>query len=306
MQLQERTVRVACVQAAPILFDKDKTLEKSLKLIHESADQGAKIIVFPESFIPAYPRGMSFGFVVGSRTMEGRKDWQRYYDQSVGVPGKTTDILGKAAAERKIFLVMGITEKDTNADSSLYCTTLYFGPDGSLLGKHRKLKPTGSERLIWGEGDGSTLTVVDTPYGKLGGLICWENYMPLARQAMYTKGVKIYAAPTADSREVWQSTVRHIALEGRCYVISCNQFVEKNMVPKDLLGYDDLHNQPDIMCPGGSCIIDPMGQYVAEPVFNREEILYGDLDMDFVTQSRLDFDPVGHYSRPDVFQFAIK
>ena len=306
MQNQERTVRVAAVQAAPVLFDKAKTVEKSLSLLHQAADGGARIVVFPESFIPAYPRGLSFGFVVGSRTMEGRKDWQRYHDQSVGVPGRTIDILGKAAAERNVYLVMGITEKDTEGSSTLYCTTLYFGPDGTLLGKHRKLKPTGSERLIWGEGDGSTLTVVDTPYGKMGGLICWENYMPLARQAMYSKGVQIYAAPTADSRDIWQCTVRHIALEGRCYVISCNQFVEKSMVPLDLYGYDDLKNQPDIMCPGGSCIIDPMGQYVAEPVYNREEILFGDLDMDYVTQSRLDFDPVGHYSRPDVFQFAIK
>lgn len=176
----------------------------------------------------------------------------------------------------------------------------------ALLGKHRKLKPTGSERLIWGEGDGSTLTVVDTPYGKMGGLTCWENYMPLARTAIYSKGVRIYVAPTADSREVWQCTVRHIALEGRCYVISCNQYVEKSMYPKDLNGYGELQDQPEIMCSGGSCIIDPLGRYAVEPVYNREEILIADLDLDLITQSRLDFDVMGHYARPDVFDFRIR
>lgn len=307
MTQHQNVVRVAAVQAAPVLFQKDATIEKALTLIEEAASQGAKIIVFPEAFIPAYPRGLSFGFVVGSRTQEGRKDWQRYYDHSVVVPSKTTDILAEAAKKHQVFLVMGITEKDAErVSSTLFCTTLYFGPDGAFLGKHRKLKPTGSERLIWGEGNGSTLTVVDTPYGPMGGLICWENYMPLARQSMYSQGVKIYAAPTADSRDVWQCTVRHIALEGRCYVISCNQYVSKDMYPQDLFGIHDLAAQPHHMCPGGSCIIDPMGQYVSEPVYNRETIIYGDLDMDYVTQSRLDFDPVGHYARPDVFHFEFK
>ena len=261
----------------------------------------------PEAYIPAYPRGLSFGFVVGSRTQEGRRDWQRYYDQSVPVPGELTRQLGQAAKDAGIYLVMGVTERDSEGlDCSLYCTTLYFGPQGDLLGKHRKLKPTGSERLIWGEGDGSTLTVIDTPYGKMGGLTCWENYMPLARTAMYSKGVRLYVAPTADSREVWQCTVRHIALEGRCYVISCNQYVEKSMYPTDLQGYSDLEQQPEIMCSGGSCIIDPMGQYIAGPVYNKEEILIGDLDLDLITQSRLDFDVMGHYARPDVFDFRIR
>ena len=303
----QKTVRVAAVQAAPVLFDQEATLAKALELIHEAAAQGAKIVVFPESYIPAYPRGLSFGFVVGSRTMEGRKDWQRYYDQSVPVPGEITQQLGQAAKEAGVYLVMGVTERDGQGiDCTLYCTTLYFGPQGDDLGKHRKLKPTGSERLIWGEGDGSTLTVVDTPYGKMGGLTCWENYMPLARTAMYSKGVRIYVAPTADSREVWQSTVRHIALEGRCYVISCNQYVEKRMYPPDLCGYRELDHQPEIMCPGGSCIVDPLGQYAAGPVYNKEDILIADLDLDLLTQSRLDFDVMGHYARPDVFDFRIR
>lgn len=268
---------------------------------------GAKIVVFPESFIPAYPRGLSFGFVVGSRTMEGRKDWQRYYENSVQVPNKITDILGKAAKEAGIYLSIGITEKDgENLNSTLYCTNLFFGPDGKLLGKHRKLKPTGTERCIWGEGDGSTLTAIDTPYGKMGSLICWENYMPLARAAMYAKGVTIYIAPTADSREQWQCTMRHIALEGRCFVIGCNQYVEKRMYPSDINYYHELESEPDVMCSGGSCIVDPFGNYVKGPVYNKEEILIADLELEQVIQSRLDFDVVGHYSRPDVFKLTVQ
>ena len=282
-------------------------LKKTLTLIDKAKKSGANIVVFPESFIPAYPRGLSFGFVVGSRTMEGRKDWQRYYENSVKVPSNITDILGAAAKEAGIYLSIGITEKDgEELNYSLYCTNLFFGPDGTLLGKHRKLKPTGTERCIWGEGDGSTLTVIDTPYGKMGSLICWENYMPLARTAMYDKGVTIYIALTADSREEWQCTMRHIALEGRCFVIGCNQYVEKGMYPTDLNCYKELEAEPDIMCPGGSCIVDPFGKYVEEPVYNKEDILIAELQLNQIIQSRLDFDVNGHYSRPDVFKLTVQ
>lgn len=306
MKKSSQLVKVAVVQAAPVIMNLEKTVDKTLELIKKAAKESADIVVFPESFIPAYPRGLSFGFVVGSRTMEGRKDWQRYYENSVAAPSQVTDILGKAAREAGIYLSIGVTEKDSNdVNSTLYCTNLFFGPNGQLLGKHRKLKPTGTERSIWGEGDGSTLTVVDTPYGKMGSLICWENYMPLARMAMYEKGVKIYIAPTADSREEWQCTMRHIALEGRCFVIGCNQYVEKSMYPTDLNYYYELDSQPEIMCRGGSCIVDPFGQYVVEPVFDKEEIVIAQLELDQITQSRVDFDVVGHYSRPDIFKFTI-
>lgn len=307
MEEKKRTLRVAVVQAAPVIMNLDETVKKAIALIKEAGDNGAELVVFPEAFIPAYPRGLSFGFVVGSRTMEGRRDWQRYFENSVKVPGSTTDILGKAAQEAGVYLSMGVTERDASEiNHTLYCTNLFWGPNGKLLGKHRKLKPTGSERLIWGEGDGSTLTVIDTPFGKMGSLICWENYMPLARTAMYGKGVTIYIAPTADSREEWQCTVRHIALEGRCFVIGCNQYVEKSMYPKDLNYYHELETQPEAMCPGGSCIVNPFGKYVAEPVFGREDMIYADLDLDQVVQSRLDFDVVGHYARPDVFKLEVK
>ena len=174
-----------------------------------------------------------------------------------------------------------------------------------MTGKHRKLKPTGSERLIWAEGDGSTLTAVETPFGRLGGLICWENYMPLARSAMYRKGVTLYAAPTADSRDEWQATVRHVALEGRCFVFSCNQYVEKRMYPEDLEYIDELESLPEVMCPGGSCIVDPYGEYVAGPLYREEGMLIVDLDLDAAVRAAMDFDPSGHYTRPDVFRLEV-
>lgn len=300
----EKSLKVAVVQAAPILFDKDRTIEKAVELIAKASKEGAKLIVFPEAFIPAYPRGFSYGYVVGSRTMEGREDWKRYYDNSILIPSKDTEILGNAALEAESYVCIGVTERD-QINCTLYCTYLFFGPDGSLLGKHRKLKPTGTERCIWGEGDGSTLTTIDTPYGIMGSLICWENYMPLARAAMYQKGVSIYLAPTADSRDEWQSTMQHIALEGRCFVIGCNQHVTKDMYPEGFNYQDELKDCPDNMCPGGSCIVDPFGKYVAGPIWDREEILYANLDLDKVILSRMDFDPTGHYSRPDVFQLIV-
>jgi nitrilase len=180
-----------------------------------------------------------------------------------------------------------------------------LGRTAVCCGKHRKLKPTGAERLIWGEGDGSTLTVLDTPLGKIGGLICWENYMPAARMALYGKGVEIYLAPTADSRDSWQSTMQHIALEGRCFVLGSNQFVTKTMHPPDLPGRAELENQPEVMCRGGSVIISPLGEVLAGPLYDQAGILYADLDRNLLTRSKLDFDVNGHYARPDVFQLHV-
>lgn len=302
MDTSKNAVKTAVVQAGPVIMDRKRTLEKALDLIDVCGRENARIIVFPEAFIPAYPRGLSFGTVVGSRSERGRKDFGRYFENCVDVPSETTHALGQAAKKYGAYLVMGVVERE---GGTLFCTTLYFGPDGNLLGKHRKLKPTGSERIIWGEGDGSTLTVVDTPYGKLGGLICWENYMPLARAAIYGKGTTLYVAPTADSREEWQATIRHIALEGRCFVLSVNQYVHKSMYPEDLEYFSDLEEQPDHICPGGSAIVGPLGQYLAGPVRNREEILLATLDLSLIPQSRFDFDVVGHYARPDVLRLVV-
>jgi nitrilase len=299
-------VRVAVVQAASVLFNREASVEKACRLTQEAAAQGARLILFPEAFVPAYPRGLSFGTVIGSRSPQGRLTWQTYWANSVDIPGPATEALGAAARQANAYLVMGVIERDSQfSRGTLYCTLLYFGPNGQLIGKHRKLKPTAAERLIWGEGDGSTLTVVDTEYGKVGGLICWENYMPLARMAMYGKGVEIYLAPTADSRDSWQSTLQHIACEGRCFVLGCNQFVTKSMYPADLDGLDDLASQPETMCRGGSAIISPLGEVLAGPLYDQEGMLFADLDLAQIARSKFDFDVAGHYARPDVFQLII-
>jgi nitrilase len=275
-------------------------------LIQEAAARKPGLILFPEAFIPAYPRGLSFGNVVGSRTPAGRRTWERYWGNSIEVPGPDTEILGAAAREAQVYLAIGVIERDSQfSHGTLFCTLLYFGPDGQLLGKHRKLKPTAGERLIWGEGDGSTLPVFSTPFGKLGGLICWENYMPLARTAMYGKGVEIYLAPTADARDTWHATLRHIACEGRCFVLGCNQFVTKEMYPPDLEGIEDLAGQPEVLCRGGSAIISPLGDVLAGPLYGEEGILFADLDLGEVARGKIDFDAVGHYARPDVFQLIV-
>jgi nitrilase len=299
-------VKVAVVQAAPVLFDREASVAKACRLVGEAAAQGAQLILFPEAFIPAYPRGLSFGTVVGSRSPAGRRLWQRYWANTVEVPGPATEALGAAAREVGVHLAIGVIERDSQfSRGTLYCTLLYFQPDGRIAGKHRKLKPTGAERLIWGEGDGSTLTVLDTEFGRVGGLICWENYMPLARMALYGKGVDLYLAPTADSRDTWQATLRHIACEGRCFVLGCNQFVTKDMVPSDLEGLDDLDGQPEVMCRGGSAIVSPLGEVLAGPLYDREGMLFAELDLAEVVRSRFDFDVVGHYARPDVLRLVI-
>jgi nitrilase len=297
---------VAVVQAAPVLFDREATVAKVRRLTGEAAARGARLILFPEAFIPAYPRGLSFGTVVGGRTMEGRKTWEAYWAAAVDVPGPATEALGEAAREANAYLAVGVIERDTAfSRATLYCTLLYFGPDGRLLGLHRKLKPTAAERLIWGEGDGSTLTVIPTEFGVLGGLICWENYMPLARMAMYGKGVEIYLAPTADARDSWQATLTHIACEGRCFVLGCNQYVTRAMYPADLPGVGDLATQPEILCRGGSAIVSPLGQLLSGPLYDQEGILSAELDLAEIPRSRFDFDVVGHYARPDVFRLIV-
>ncbi len=295
----EEKIKVAVVQAAPVLFDRAGCVEKACQLAVEAGNQGARLVLLPEAFIPGYPRGLDFGVVVGSRSPEGRHLWARYHAQSMDVPGSDTLTLGKAARKAKIYLAIGVIERE---GGTLYCTILYFSPEGDLVGKHRKLKPTAAERLIWGEGDGSTLTVLKTDLGKIGGLICWENYMPLARAALYAKGVEIYLAPTADARDTWQATLRHIALEGRCFVLGCNQYVTRSMYPEPFV---PKAGAGDFSCRGGSAVVSPLGELLAGPLYDEEGILYADLHMDQLVQARFDFDVVGHYARPDVFRLLV-
>ena len=299
-------VQVAIVQAGSVIMNKTECVQKAVHYIEEAGKNNAKIIVFPEAFIPAYPRGMSFGAVVGSRTDEGRKDFYTYWDNAITVPGEETKQLGKSARKANAYVVIGVIEKDANgSQGTLYCTALFFSPEGELLGKHRKLKPTGSERLIWGEGDGSTLPVFDTPYGKIGAVICWENYMPLLRTAMYEQGVQIYIAPTADHRDSWFASMRQIALEGRCFVLSCNQYVTKSMYPKEIREREEFVHLPDEMTRGGSCVVNPLGEYIVEPVFGKETMIYTELDLTLIAKAQFDFDPVGHYARPDIFTLHV-
>lgn len=295
--------KVAVIQAAPVLFDKSKTIEKIGSLVDEAAAQRAELMLFPEVFIPGYPRGLSFGTVVGSRSNEGRELFLKYWENAIEVPGADTDLLGQMAKKANAFLTIGITEKDTISDT-LYCTLLYFQPDGKLIGKHRKIKPTAAERILWGEGDGKDLEVYDTSHGKMGGLICWENYMPLARNALYQQGIEIYLAPTADCRQSWQATLEHISCEGRCYVLGCNQFVTKDHYPKEM--QKELSDQPDLMCSGGSVIYSPLGKLLAGPLFEKEGILYADIDHAEIIKAKMDFDVIGHYARPDIFEFRVK
>jgi nitrilase len=307
----DSVVRVAVVQTSPVVMDGPATVEKTRKLIGEAASTGAKLILFPEALIPAYPWGLRFGTLLGSRTVAGRKTWARYWENAVEAPGPACDILGEAAREAGAYVAVGVIERDsTFSGGTVFCTLLYFGPDGRLLGKHRKLKPTAAERFLWGEGDGSTMPVFDTGFGThgrgvMGGLICWENYMPLARMAMYASGVDLYLAPTADSRDVWVATMRHVACEGRCFVLSCCQYVTKDMYPADLEVSQELEGLPDVLSRGGSLIVSPLGNIIAGPLYGQEGILTADLDLEEVTQARFDLDVTGHYARPDVFRLIV-
>ena len=298
----EKIVKVGVVQATPALFDIAKTVEIVCEWIEKGKNSGCELLLFPESFIPCYPRGLTFDAVIGRRTEHGREVWLDYWQNSLEASSEYVKIISQAIKDAGIMVALGVTEKE-RLGGSLHCSLLYFGKNGALLGKHRKLKPTGLERYIWAESDGSTLTTFDTDLGRIGGLICWENYMPLARMSMYNKGVEIYLAPTADSRESWQASMMHIALEGRCFVLASNQFVKKSDYPER---YQlELTGEPDIMCAGGSVIISPMGEIMAGPLWNEEGLLTAELDFTVLAKSKMDFDCIGHYSRPDVFEFSV-
>ena len=293
-------VRVAVVQASPIVFDRERTLNKVRALTSDASSQGARLVLFPEAFVSAYPRGLDFGAVVGSRSEAGREQFRRYWDSSVDVPGPAVDHLARTARESRVYLVVGVVERD---GGTLYCTVLFFAPEGTLLGKHRKVMPTGSERLVWGFGDGSTLPVFETEVGRVGAVICWENYLPLLRAAMYSKGIEIYCAPTADSRDSWIATMRHVAVEGRCFVLSCNQFNRRRDFPPDYAV--DVTDPDAVITRGGSCIVDPFGTVLAGPEYDREAILVAEVDRKQIARGKFDLDVVGHYARPDIFQLHV-
>jgi nitrilase len=306
MSSRPETVTVAVIQGSPLPFDLEGSLEKVIRMTRDAGKDGAELVLFPEAYLGGYPWGLAFGTAVGGRRPEGRRTWERYWNTAIEVPGPETARMADVAKEQQLYLAVGVVERDnTYSRGTLYCTLLYFGPDGALLGKHRKLKPTAAERLIWGEGDGSTMPVIPTPFGRVGGLICWENYMPLARMTMYGKGVDIYLAPTADARDRWQATLQHIALEGRCFVLGCNQYVTRDMYPEDLEIKDELNVWPEVLCRGGSAVYGPSGDPVAGPLWDQEGILFADLDLGEITRGKFDFDVTGHYARPDVFHLWV-
>jgi nitrilase len=293
--------RVAAVQAGSIAFDTKATIDKLETFTAEAAGDGAELVVFPEAFVGGYPKGHSFGAVVGSRSEEGRDWFRRYYEAALDLPGPESGHIGQLAKEHGVTLVVGVIERD---GGTLYCTVAFFGSDGSVLGKHRKLMPTAAERLVWGFGDGSTMPVVESPAGKLGAAICWENYLPLYRTTLYAKGVQVWCAPTVDDRSRWAATMQHIALEGRCFVISANQYSVRSDYPDDYhTGYGD--DPTTVLIGGGSCIVDPHGEFVVEPNRVGEAVLTADIDLGEIARGTYDLDVVGHYARPDVFQLHV-
>jgi len=281
---------VSVVQAGSVLFDTPQTLEKLAGLAAEARAAGANLVLFPEAFIGGYPRGAQFGVSLGRRTDPGREEFRRYFESAIDVPGRETEFIGNLARDLGLHLVVGVIER---SGATLYCTVLFFTPDGGLAGKHRKLMPTAMERTIWGFGDGSTLPVFDTPVGKIGAVICWENYMPLLRTAMYAKGIQVYCAPTVDDRDSWIPTMRHIAYEGRCFILSACQFLP------------DPAGDEAPLIRGGSCIVSPFGELLAGPTYGAERILTAEIDPAEIIKGKFDLDVVGHYARPDVFRLEV-
>ena len=302
--MNDNFVKVAAAQAAPIFLDRKKTIEKACDLIYQAGKNGAKLIVFPEAFISGYP---DWVWVVpnGNSKMLDELYWE-LVENAVTIPDESTHQLCKAAKEAGVYTAIGVHEKNSEASgATLFNTLLYIDDSGAVIGKHRKLIPTGGERLVWGQGDGNTLPVFDTPFGRLGGLLCWENYMPLARQAMYLGGTQIYVAPTWDSSENWLLSMRHIAREGGMFVISVCQAFRMDDIP-DQYDFKNLYSgKRKWINVGNSCIVNPRGEIIAGPSKNKQEILYAEIDLSLITKSKRMFDVVGHYARPDVFKYVI-
>ena len=294
---------VAAVQAAPVFLDLEATLDRCCALIEEAAAHDARLIVFPEAFVPAYP--LWAWHVPAGQSRPLRELYVELLDNAVSVPGPALVRLAAAARAAQATVVVGVNERNAEASgTTLYNSLLYFGPDGRLLGRHRKLVPTSGERLVHAQGDGSTLEVFDTPAGRLSGLICWENYMPLARYALYAAGVEVWVAPTWDRGEPWLSTLRHIAKEGRVYVVGCCSAVRLDDIPDAYPFKAALGGSPWVN-PGDSAIVDPDGKLVAGPLHESQEILYGDVDLRQVRGPRWQLDVAGHYGRPDVFELRV-
>jgi nitrilase len=288
------TVKAAVVQASAPLFDTPAALSRAKDLIRQAHSD---VVVLPEAFLGGYPKTLDFGITVGRRTDAGRELFRRYHAAAIDVPGPEVESLASLTRELGCHAVVGAVERQ---GGTLYCVALFFGPTG-YLGLHRKLMPTAAERYLWGQGDGSTLPVINTGTARIGAAICWENYMPLLRTTMYAKGVDLWCAPTVDDRDQWQASMRHIALEGRCFVLSANQFLRRDDLPPDLR----VDTMDPVLIGGGSVIVSPLGTVLAGPLRDTEGILAVDLDLDDLARARFDFDAVGHYARSDIFSLHV-
>ncbi len=300
----DATVKVACIQAEPVVLDREATIDKLERLTADAAGNGAQLLVFPEAFVPAYPSSIWAKALAGWAEPGAAEAFALLAREAVAVPGAAERRIGAAAAAHGVWIVTGVTEVDPERPSTLYNTLLYHGPDGMLAGKHRKLVPTNHERLVWGPGDGGGLRALPTALGRLGGLICWENYMPLARFALYESGVEIYVASTADDGEAWQATLVHIARESRAFVVAPSHFQRAAAYPADF-PLRRLIEDAGTIGRGGSAILAPGGTYLAGPLYDEEGILYADLEPARLWEERQRFDPAGHYHRPDVLGLTV-
>jgi len=296
-----RRVRAAVAQAGARGFDAWASLDRLAAIAGDAAAQGAELAVFPEAFLGGYPKGIDFGIRLGLRSDDGRDIFRRYYEGAVELPGPVLDRLCELAGDLGLMIVTGVVER---AGGTLYCTAVFVGADGTYLGKHRKLMPTALERTVWGCGDGSTMPVVDTPHGRVGAAICWENYMPLYRSHLYAQGIELYCAPTVDERDIWQASMRHIAVEGRCFVLSACQHLRRRDLPDDL-DCAPGNDPATVLIRGGSVIVSPMGELLAGPVHDADALLLADLDMADIARGKFDLDVAGHYARPDVFRLEV-
>lgn len=308
----EETVKIAVVQAGSVLYNNRATLDKLRNYAKQASEECADLVLFPEAFIGGYPKGLDFGVRMGTRSADGREEFRNYYESAITEDGPESKEVAQIASENKIYLVTGVIER---VGSTLYCSVFFYSPEGKLLGKHQKLMPTAMERVVWGLGSASTIPVIKTDIGKIGAVICWENYMPLLRTAMYNKGIELYLAPTVDDRDVWLPTMQTIALEGRCFVISACQYLTASAFPEGhpapslkepVAGRAAETSDDPVLIRGGSCAIDPLGKVLLKPDFSGEKIAFVECDMNQIPRGKFDLDTVGHYARPDIFQLIVK
>jgi nitrilase len=299
------SVRVACVQAEPVILDRDATIEKLAALTAEAAGEGAQLVVFPETFLPVYPSSRWAKALAGWADPRAKEAFARLRRESLEVPSQEERRLGEIAREHGVWLVTGVNEVDPEKPGTIYNSLLYHAPDGTLAEHHRKLVPTNHERLVWGQGDGRGLRAIETPLGRIGGLICWENYMPLARFSLYESGVEIYIASTADDGDAWQATLVHIARESRAFVVAPSHFQRAASYPDDF-PLRELFDGVDVLGRGGSAVLAPDGSYLAGPLYDEEGVLYAELEPDRLFEERQRFDPAGHYNRPEILRFELR